>query len=121
MPADGEVTAGHSYVDESMLTGEPAAVPKAPGNALMGGTLNAGGLLHMRTTRVGSDTALAHIVQVRPSALNQHGPLFGTPYTLPGRQVLLQTYADHMHVPAHVSSFDGAVLRTTVTALELSL
>lgn len=62
--ADGDITAGHSYVDESMLTGEPAAVPKAPGSMVMGGTLNAGGVLHMRTTRAGSDTALAHIVQV---------------------------------------------------------
>lgn len=53
-----------------MLTGEPTAVPKAPGNAVMGGTLNCGGLLRMRTTRVGSDTALAQIVQVALMALH---------------------------------------------------
>lgn len=66
IPVDGCVAEGNSYVDESMLTGEPTAVPKAPGNAVMGGTLNCGGLLRMRTTRVGSDTALAQIVQVWP-------------------------------------------------------
>jgi P-type Cu+ transporter len=49
---DGNVTAGHSYVDESMLTGETAAVPKSPGDSLMGGTLNTGGTLHMRCERV---------------------------------------------------------------------
>lgn len=49
---DGTVTAGHSYVDESMLTGETSAVPKAPGDSVMGGTLNTGGTLHMRCERV---------------------------------------------------------------------
>lgn len=49
---DGSITAGHSYVDESMLTGETAAVPKATGDSVMGGTLNTGGTLHMRCDRV---------------------------------------------------------------------
>lgn len=72
---DGEVTAGHSYVDESMLTGETAAVPKAAGDALMGGTLNAGGTLHMRCLRAGSDTALAHIVRLVESAQLAKAPI----------------------------------------------
>ena len=76
IPVDGEVTEGHSYVDESMLTGEPAAAAKAPANAVMGGTVNIGGLLRMRCLRVGSDTALAHIVQLvrrlSPSACLQY-------------------------------------------------
>jgi P-type E1-E2 ATPase len=61
---DGNVTAGHSYVDESMLTGETAAVPKSPGDSLMGGTLNTGGTLHMRCERV---SALLLITRSRNS------------------------------------------------------
>src|SRR6266705_1507772 len=62
IPVDGEVTDGASAVDESMLTGESVPVEKAPGDRVAGATLNASGLLTVRATAVGADTALAQIV-----------------------------------------------------------
>jgi copper-transporting P-type ATPase V len=64
IPVDGEVTAGASAVDESMLTGESVPVDKAPGDRVAGATLNAGGVLTVRATAVGADTALAQIVRL---------------------------------------------------------
>jgi len=61
LAADGEVTEGHSAVDESLLTGESVPVDVGPGDAVTGATVNAGGRLSVRATRVGSDTALAQI------------------------------------------------------------
>ncbi len=63
IPVDGEVFEGESYVDESMLTGEPMAVHKTPGSKVYGGTLNTSGGFLMRATRIGGDTALAHIIE----------------------------------------------------------
>ncbi len=59
--ADGTVVAGESRVDESMVTGEPAPVRKAPGAAVVGGTLNGGGSLDLRVGAVGAATVLAQI------------------------------------------------------------
>jgi len=68
IPVDGVVLDGHSAVDESMLTGEPMPVEKAPGDEVIGGTLNRSGSFLFRATRIGADTALARIVeQVRRS------------------------------------------------------
>ncbi|WP_298497017.1 heavy metal translocating P-type ATPase [uncultured Maritimibacter sp.] len=61
---DGEVLSGESHVDESMLTGEPLAVAKAPGDVVTGGTVNANGSLRVTATRVGADTTLAQIVRL---------------------------------------------------------
>ncbi len=63
IPVDGEVLEGGSWVDESMLTGEPMPVEKHPGDPVYGGTLNTKGSFLMRTTRIGKDTALAHIIE----------------------------------------------------------
>ncbi|MEE7475075.1 heavy metal translocating P-type ATPase, partial [Methylobacterium hispanicum] len=62
--ADGVVVAGESFVDESMVTGEPAPVRKAPGAATVGGTLNQGGSLDLRVGSVGADTVLAQIARM---------------------------------------------------------
>ncbi len=62
VPLDGRVLDGRSEVDESMLTGEHAAVDKAPGDAVVGGTVNGTGALRVLATRVGSDTVLARIL-----------------------------------------------------------
>src|SRR5690625_6140339 len=51
IPVDGEVTQGQSYVDESMITGEPIPVEKSEGNPLVGGTINQKGALSFRATR----------------------------------------------------------------------
>ncbi|WP_342166108.1 heavy metal translocating P-type ATPase [Methylobacterium sp. SD21] len=59
--ADGTVVAGESRVDESMVTGEPAPVRKAPGAEVVGGTLNGGGSLDLRVGAVGAATVLAQI------------------------------------------------------------
>jgi Cu+-exporting ATPase len=59
---DGEVTEGSSYIDESMITGEPAPVAKHPGDTVVGGTINGDGALSFRATAVGRDTVLARIV-----------------------------------------------------------
>ncbi|NAZ36940.1 heavy metal translocating P-type ATPase [Rubellimicrobium sp. CFH 75288] len=59
---DGEVVEGASFVDESMLTGEPIPVEKRPGDPVTGGTVNGTGTLVFRATAVGAETALARIV-----------------------------------------------------------
>jgi copper-transporting P-type ATPase V len=62
IPVDGEVIEGGSAVDESMLTGESVPVEKAVGDRVVGATINSSGVLTVRATAVGSDTALARIV-----------------------------------------------------------
>src|SRR4029079_14080717 len=64
VPVDGIVVEGHSAIDESMVTGEPIPVEKRSGDAVTGGTVNAGGTLLFRAERVGSDTMLAQIVRM---------------------------------------------------------
>jgi len=61
---DGEVVAGESYVDESMITGEPVPVAKRTGSAVVGGTLNKNGVLRFKALKVGKDTMLAQIVRL---------------------------------------------------------
>ena len=61
IPLDGRVTRGESELDESMLTGESVPVLKAPGDEVVGGTINGTGALTVETTRVGADTVLARI------------------------------------------------------------
>jgi|HubBroStandDraft_1064217.scaffolds.fasta_scaffold16851_2 P-type Cu+ transporter len=60
-PADGVVLAGHSSVDESLLTGESMPVPKGPGDRVLAATINGDGLLEVTAASVGSDTFLAQV------------------------------------------------------------
>ncbi|MEE7458740.1 copper-translocating P-type ATPase [Methylorubrum populi] len=64
IPADGTVSAGASFVDESMITGEPVPVEKALGAPVIGGTLNTTGSFDLTVERTGADTALARIVRM---------------------------------------------------------
>ena len=74
VPVDGVVTDGSSYVDESMLTGEPIPVGKQPGAAVTGGTRNQQGAFRFRATKVGADTALAKIVALVREAQSSKAP-----------------------------------------------
>ncbi|HZY00204.1 MAG TPA: heavy metal translocating P-type ATPase [Dermatophilaceae bacterium] len=67
---DGMVVEGTSAVDASMLTGEPVPVEVGPGDAVVGATVNAGGRLIVRATRVGADTQLAQIARLVEDAQN---------------------------------------------------
>ncbi|MBJ7574179.1 heavy metal translocating P-type ATPase [Luteimonas sp. MC1828] len=75
VPVDGEVIEGRSPVDESMLTGEPVPVAKAPGDRVVGATLNGNGALVIRATQVGADTVLARIVQLVAQAQRSRAPM----------------------------------------------
>ncbi|WP_373354162.1 heavy metal translocating P-type ATPase [Pseudoroseicyclus sp. CXY001] len=75
VPADGEVTEGSSSVDESMLTGEPIPVEKAPGTAVTGGTSNGSGSFLMRVGAVGADSTLQRIVEMVAKAQRSRAPI----------------------------------------------
>ena len=74
VPVDGVVTDGSSYVDESMLTGEPVPVAKQPGEPVTGGTRNQQGAFRFRATKVGTDTVLAKIVALVREAQSSKAP-----------------------------------------------
>ncbi len=74
VPVDGIVTDGESAIDESMVTGESLPVSKQVGDEVIGGTVNGSGSLRFQATKVGSDTALAQIVQLVQTAQNSKAP-----------------------------------------------
>ncbi len=74
---DGSVVAGASYVDESMITGEPVPVEKTKGADIVGGTVNGTGALTFRATKVGSDTMLAQIIRMVEQAQGAKLPIQG--------------------------------------------
>jgi len=63
IPVDGVVSQGQTYVDESMLTGEPMPVAKHVGDEVVAGTINGNGTFYYTATRIGKDTVLAHIIE----------------------------------------------------------
>jgi Cu+-exporting ATPase len=75
LPTDGEVVDGESAVDESMLTGESAPVPKAAGARVIGGTINRTGALRYRATTLGADSVLAQIVRLMRDAQGSRAPI----------------------------------------------
>ncbi|KAL4442750.1 hypothetical protein ABPG77_006744 [Micractinium sp. CCAP 211/92] len=75
VPLDGVVVTGESAVDENMLTGESAPVPRRPGDAVHAGTLNVGSApLLVRTTAAAGDTAVARMAQLVEQAASQQSP-----------------------------------------------
>jgi Cu+-exporting ATPase len=75
VPVDGTVLEGRSAVDESMVTGESMPAAKAPGDKLIGGTVNGTGSLVMRADKIGSDTVLARIVAMVAEAQRSRAPI----------------------------------------------
>jgi len=75
VPVDGVVLDGRSTIDESMLTGESVPVEKAPGDDVVGATVNRTGAFRMRAERVGSDTALAQVVRMVREAQGSKAPI----------------------------------------------
>ncbi|EBN9931046.1 gold/copper-translocating P-type ATPase GolT [Salmonella enterica] len=75
IPVDGEVTEGRSFVDESMITGEPIPVEKSAGSAVVGGTVNQKGALTLRATAVGGQTMLAQIIRLVEQAQGSKLPI----------------------------------------------
>jgi Cu+-exporting ATPase len=75
IPADGTVTRGESYVDESMVTGEAMPVLKKSGTNLMAGTVNGAGRMDFRVTRAGRDTQLSQIVRLVQEAQTSRAPI----------------------------------------------
>jgi Cu2+-exporting ATPase len=74
VPVDGMVVSGSSYVDESMITGEPIPAAKTEGKQVIGGTVNQTGAFNFRATAVGADTALSRIVQMVQNAQASKAP-----------------------------------------------
>ena len=75
VPVDGIILDGHSSVDESMISGEPIPVEKAPGDRVIGGTINTTGGFIMRAERVGRDTLLSQIVAMVSQAQRSRAPI----------------------------------------------
>jgi Cu+-exporting ATPase len=75
VPVDGEVVAGESYIDESMITGEPIPPLKAKGSRVVGGTLNTNSVLSVKATKVGRETVLAQIIQLVEDAQGSKPPV----------------------------------------------
>ncbi len=75
VPVDGEVIEGSSWVDESMITGEPVPVEKTAGSEAVGGTVNQKGAFTLRATAVGGQTVLARIIQLVEQAQGSKLPI----------------------------------------------
>ncbi|WP_114945055.1 heavy metal translocating P-type ATPase [Microvirga calopogonii] len=75
VPVDGIVVEGSSYVDESMITGEPVPVEKSDGKEVVGGTINRTGSFTFRAIRIGADTVLAQIIRMVEQAQGSKLPI----------------------------------------------
>ncbi len=75
VPVDGEVSTGASFVDESMITGEPVPVSKTEGSEVVGGTINKNGSFTYRATKVGADMLLSQIIRMVEAAQGSKLPI----------------------------------------------
>jgi Cu+-exporting ATPase len=75
IPVDGEVIHGQSFIDESMITGEPMPVEKTIGSTVVGGTINQSGSLNIKATSVGSSSVLSQIIRMVEQAQGSKLPI----------------------------------------------
>ncbi len=75
IPVDGVITAGGSFVDESMVTGEPMPVQKTIGDTVVSGTMNTSGAFTFAATKIGSETLLAQIIKMVEEAQGSKAPI----------------------------------------------
>jgi Cd2+/Zn2+-exporting ATPase/Cu+-exporting ATPase len=75
IPVDGTVIAGHSFVDQSRITGESLPVEKTPGNGVFAGSINQSGALEIRAERVGRDTSYGKIIEAVEQAERSRAPV----------------------------------------------
>ena len=75
VPVDGTISRGSSYVDESMITGEPVPVAKQPGDKVIGATINQNGAFQFKAEAVGADTVLAQIIRLVQGAQSAKLPI----------------------------------------------
>lgn len=75
IPVDGELVSGETSVDESMITGESIPVEKQVGEEVIGSTINQNGMITLRATKVGKDTALAGIISIVEAAQGSKAPI----------------------------------------------
>ena len=75
VPVDGVVTEGVSFIDESMVTGEPMPTQKKTGDSVVAGTINTSGSFTFKATKVGGETLLAHIIKMVEEAQGSKAPI----------------------------------------------
>ncbi|MBE6492656.1 MAG: copper-translocating P-type ATPase [Methanobrevibacter sp.] len=75
IPVDGEVVGGESYVDESMINGEPIPKVKKDGEKVFAGTINQDGVLHIRAEKIGKETVLSNIIRLVEKAQSSRPPV----------------------------------------------
>ncbi len=78
IPVDGVLTEGESYVDESMITGEPIPVGKKAGDSVVAGTINTTGSFVFKATKVGKETMLSQIIKMVEEAQGSRAPIEAT-------------------------------------------
>jgi len=84
IPVDGDVTAGHSFVDQAAITGESMAVEKLPGSGVFAGTINQAGALEIRVRQLGRDTTFGKIIEEVEHAEKSRAPIQKTADRLAG-------------------------------------